>query len=250
MHVRDEPGVEAHQREHDILDARLHVALADGIALEGLLAGKPQDHRHVVGSERPERVLVLAVLAEVQPVRVDVVHVAELAGAHQLAELLNARVILEQVTDHQDAVGCPRGLDEGLRLRSRAAHRLLDKAVLPGFEHPRGELCVGRHRRGHHHGVERVVGEQVVERARGARRREGRPPALERLLGRVAEPGQLRVGKPVEIAGEVRSPVAEADHPDARHSRTRFDASMPRVTPRKSTTTGASRTTRSRSSPG
>ena len=175
MHVRHEPGVEAHERENDILDARLHVALADGVALEGLLAGKPQNHRHVVRAERPERVLVLAVLAEVQPVRVDVVHVAELAGARQLAELLDARVILEQVADHQDAVGCPRGLDEGLRLRSRARQRLLDEAVLPGFEHPGGELRVGRHRRGDHHGVERVVGEQLVERACGARRREGRP---------------------------------------------------------------------------
>ena len=36
---------------------------------------------------------------------------------------------------------------------------------------------------------------------------------------------ELGVGQSVEVAGEVRAPVAEADHPDGRHRRTRFGAS-------------------------
>jgi hypothetical protein len=50
-----------------------------------------------VGAERPQRVLVRAELAEVQPVAVDVVDVAELAGRGDLLELGDARVVFEQV---------------------------------------------------------------------------------------------------------------------------------------------------------
>ncbi len=63
-----------------------------GDDLHGLLAGEPQHHRHVVRAEAPERVLVRAELAEVQPVAVDVVDpVAELARVGQLLQLLRRR---------------------------------------------------------------------------------------------------------------------------------------------------------------
>ena len=60
--------------------ALAHVALAARLDLVRLLAGEPQQHGHVVRAERPQRVLVGAQLAEVQPVAVDVEDAAELAA--------------------------------------------------------------------------------------------------------------------------------------------------------------------------
>src|SRR4051794_4338400 len=79
VQVGGKPGREAQEAEHDVLDAALHVRLAAGAELVGLLPGQVEDHGDVMRPERPERVLVGAQLPEVEPVRVDVVDVAELA---------------------------------------------------------------------------------------------------------------------------------------------------------------------------
>src|SRR5215211_235911 len=250
VHVGDQPRLEAHQREHNVLHARLHVALADGGPVVGLLAREHEDHREVVGAEGPERVLVLAMLAEVEAVRVDVAQRAQFAGAHQRGQPFDARVVLEQMAHHEHAFRRARSLDDGLGLLLGLGKRLLHEAVLPRLECLDGEHGVGRHGRGDHQRVERVVAEQLLQPSRRPRRREGAPPTLERLLRGVAQPRELGTREPVEVPGEVRPPVAEAGDPDGRHRRTRFGASIPRVTPRKSTTSGASRTTRSRSRPG
>ena len=88
VHVRDPPGGKAQVAEDDVLDAVAHERLAAREHLLRLLAVEQvQQHRDVVRAEAPERVLVLADLAEVEPVRVDVVDVAELAGVDDLLQL-------------------------------------------------------------------------------------------------------------------------------------------------------------------
>ena len=139
-------------------------------------------------AERPERVLVGAQLAEVEPVAVDVVDVAELARVGDLLQLDHARVVLEQVADHQDlarALGRGRdllGVGDGLR------QRLLDEAVLAGLERLEREVGVGRHRRGDDHRVERVVGEQIVDVAGG--RPDAREAARVQRSSASCEPSQ------------------------------------------------------------
>ncbi len=83
VQVGGEAGREAQEAEDDVLDPLAHVGLAARLDLVRLLLGEVQDHRHVVGAERPERVLVGPELAEVEPVRVDVVDVAEVAGGRR-----------------------------------------------------------------------------------------------------------------------------------------------------------------------
>src|SRR5664279_85784 len=79
------------------------------------LAGEIEHDRDVVGSQAPERVLVRAQLAEVEPVAVDVVDpVTELPGIGQLLELAHAGVVLEQVPDHQHPAGGARRLHRAL----------------------------------------------------------------------------------------------------------------------------------------
>ena len=242
VHVRDEPRVEAHQREHHVLHARLHVALAHGVALERLLVREPQDHGHVVRPQRPERVLVLrgACRGSAGSSRCSAGRRARRSTPARLSFSTPGWYSSRWPTI-STRPGRPRGLDDRLGLGGRLGQRLLHEAVLAGLEHPERQLGVGGHRGGDHDGVERGVGQQVVERRSwcaltGRPRPSARAPPRRRRRAR-----QLGAGQPVEVAGEVRAPVAEADDPDARHRRTRFGASMPRVTPRKSTTSGASR---------
>ena len=70
---------------------------------------------------------------------------------------------------------------------------------------------------GEHDGVEVFVAEQVVEVRREAGARVRRGEALARLGAIVAAPGQLGARQRVDVASEVRAPVAQAD--DARPDR-------------------------------
>jgi hypothetical protein len=215
--VRRQARGEAQEAEDHVLDALLHVALPDRAALVGLLPREAQDHRHVVGAERPERVLVGAQHAQVEPVGVDVAHVAQLAAVHELLERLDARVVLEQVADHQHAIGRARRRHHLLGLLDRLGERLLDEAVLAGLQHPHRERSVRRHRRGQRDRVQRLVGQQLVQRGRHAGTGEGAPLTGPALLRLVAQPGQLGVRKPVEVARQVGAPVAESGDADPDH---------------------------------
>ena len=69
--------------------------------LRRLLVEQVEDDGEVVHAERPERVLVLADLAEVLAVAVDAEHLAELARVDQLLELLHARVVEQEMARHE-----------------------------------------------------------------------------------------------------------------------------------------------------
>src|SRR5215216_968440 len=97
VHVRHDARREAEVAEDDVLDAFVDERLAARPDLRRLLADQVQDHREVVDAERPERVLVLADLAEILTVAVDVEDLAQLAPRDQLAELRDGRVVQEQV---------------------------------------------------------------------------------------------------------------------------------------------------------
>ena len=210
VQVRGDAGREAQEREHDVLDARVGVGLPARLGQRGVLAGEVQDHRDVVGAERPQRVLVAAQLAEVQALRVDVVDVAELAGVGDRLEHVHAGVVDEQVPDHQDPVVVLGGLDGALGVLDGVGERLLDEAVLARLQDPLGERAVRGDRRGEHDRVELVVVEQIVEVAGEARVRIGGLQALADRFPLVAAPRQLAVRDGREVAREVGSPVAEA----------------------------------------
>src|SRR4051794_9166680 len=248
VQVRGDPGREAHEREDDVLDALAHVRLAARVELVGLLPGEVQQHRDVVRAEAPQRVLLRAQLAEVEPVAVDVVDVAELARVGDLLELVDAGVVLEQVADHQHAIGPPRRFDDALGARHRQRERLLDEAVLARLEHAHRELGVGGHRRREDDGVEPRIGEHLLEVVREPRARMARRDALARGRVPVAAPAELDARQRVVVAREVRAPVAEPHDRDAdrRHSWTVLRLSAPRrVTPRRSSASGARSTSAS-----
>ena len=137
-----------------------------------------------------------------------------------LLELRDARVVLEQVADHQRAAGLARGVDGPLGVRDGLRERLLDEAVLAGAQHLLGERARGsgpasrgRPRRA----PGRRAGRQVAGPARG---RDRRADPLQRGGVAVAQPGELAAGDRREVAREVRAPVAQPRHADRdrRHS--------------------------------
>src|SRR4029079_7350814 len=63
-----------------------------------LLAQQRQHHGDVVRREAPENVLLVADLADVQAVRINVLDAAQRAGAYQLAQLQDPRGVLQDGT--------------------------------------------------------------------------------------------------------------------------------------------------------
>ena len=127
---------------------------------------------------------------------------------------IDARVVLEQVADHERPSRLLRRGDGALGVGDRLRERLLDEAVLAGAQHALGEIGVGRDGRGQDDGVERVVGQEVVERPGAARTGEARADALERGGVAVAQPGQLAALNRGEVAREVGPPVAQPGDAD------------------------------------
>ena len=164
----------------------------------------------------------------------------------ELLQLQHARVVEEQVAGHEHEVALLGERDELLHLGAAHRRRLLDEDVLAGLERLLRERVVRRHRRRDH---------DRVERRRSASRSSksaGRPRA--RVAARELLPGAPRrrrraseLGEVVEVADEVRAPVAEAGLADADrlYSFQTFAlaASWPPVALRKSTTTSARSTT-------
>ena len=153
-------------------------------------------------AEAPQRVLVGADLAEVQPVAVDVVDLlAELARVRQLLEPLHARVVLEQMADHQHPAACVGRRHRTLRVGHRLRQRLLHEAVLARLEHADGQFRVGRDRRGEGDRVERVVGQQLVEVGRHPD--AGKPRRAR--LARLADASQHHVSSDPGIDSKLRA---------------------------------------------
>src|SRR5262249_14018181 len=113
----------------------------------------------------------------------------------------------------------PIGLvDQPLRLVGVHRHRLLDQHVLAGAQRLHRQLEVRRHRGGDDHRVDPRVVQQIAEVAGRADGPVARPDAGQVLLSQVANRDDLAIGGLVEVADEIRSPVAVSDDANTNHS--------------------------------
>ena len=83
-----------------------------------------------MGSKAPEGIFLAADLAEIEPVGGDVVKRAEFARGHESLEVLNERMILQQVANHEDTVVGAGQFDQFVGFREIKAERFLDEHVL------------------------------------------------------------------------------------------------------------------------
>src|SRR5439155_50673 len=101
--------------EDDVLHSVPNERLSLRLDLHRLLAVEQvQDDRDIVSTEAPERVLVLADLAQVQPLRIEVVQIAERACIEDLLQLPYPRVV-EPDPSHRPG---PAGVSAGARVHA------------------------------------------------------------------------------------------------------------------------------------
>ena len=183
---------------------------ARGADLARQAADQPQQHRDVVGRERPEAVLFTAKAPQVETVGVHISDTPERPISHHLVELVDRRMIVEEVPHHQHQ---PLGLGQGhqlLALLDIERQGLLDEDVLAAFEEMASEASVLYSRRGDGDGVlRRDLGDVGPNRHLGP---------LDLKLGgarfiRLDDPSQHP--EVVEVASDVLAPATTADERDS-----------------------------------
>ena len=121
-------------------------------------------------------------------------------------------MVEEQVAGHEHEVALLGESDELVHLRCSHRRRLLDEDVLVRRQRAAREIEMRRDRRRDHDRVELGVGDQLVDIAGQPRVGIAAGEGLAHGGIRVAEPDE--VGELVEVAREVRPPVAEAGEAD------------------------------------
>ena len=153
---------------------------------------------------------------QVQPIRVDVLDLPQRPRIHQSLEADDARVVPQEVPDHQDALLLLRERDDRAPVLRRQGQGLLDVDVLPRRDGLAGARGVRDRRRGEDHRLDEGVGQDLVERLGRADARvlllEGCQPGGIGIAHRPERP-QRR-----EVPDEVLPPVATADHGNVRFS--------------------------------
>ena len=191
------------------------------------LAEPVAQDREVVRAEVPDDADVGLVQAEVDAARRDEVDARRARRASISSRITShRRAVEERVAGHEHEPALVGELDQLARLRGRGGERLLDEHVLAGLERaqPRARSASRPASRSR---------PRRSSRPRGCRRSwscRGRPGSGARsrraARGRVADAGELGLVELVEVADEVRAPVAEADDGDA-HGAHRRTARLP-----------------------
>ncbi len=170
--------------------------------------------------EVPGHADVRLVETEVHAAGRDEVDLAEFPGLDQIADHHDRRAVQEGVAGHQHDAGPIREVDQIEALGGGRGQRLLDEDVLAGLQCGRGQVVMRGHGRGDHHGVDAVIGDHLREVLRRADGGIAPFDRLERLGSQIADRDQLCVRDLVEVADEIRAPVAEPDDGKTSHAAT------------------------------
>ena len=127
-------------------------------------------------------------------------------------------MVLEQVTDHEDALRRLGGRAHVLGVGHVERERLLDEDVLAGLDAGQRELRVACCGRGDGDGVDRVVGEELVELTH----RDAMALRHRRRRGRVGIVHGHERAELIEHPHEVATPVPAPEDRDAGCARPRF----------------------------
>ena len=173
----------------------------------------------VMGGEVPYDVDVTLDEAEVHPHGVHVEDLAQLAPLDDRADVLHSWRVAVRVVAHQYDACVPCRVDELLPILQAGGERLLDEDVLAGVDGSQAQVEVGARWCGDGDDVDLGVGEHDLDILGGADQpvAADRPPGP--LLVDVAHPPQVDAIVADEVAHQVRSPVAGADHrcPEPSH---------------------------------
>jgi hypothetical protein len=165
-----------------------------------------------VRGEIPDDADVRLVKAQVHTARGHEEHFAELARVDQLLDLHHRRAVQERVPGHQHQAVLGSEREELSGVLHGGCERLLDEDVLARVQRSRGQLEVRGDGSRDRDRVHVIGGQHVRVLGRGPHARVTAQHLVERLRPRVDHPHGLRTIERVEIADDVRPPVAHADH--------------------------------------
>ena len=165
----------------------------------------------VVRRQVPDDVDVLLEQPQVDAGRVVIDDVPEFALADQFLDLAHRPGVNEGVVDEQHLLFLLGQLDQLLGLLDRFGHRLFQPQVPAALDGPLGQLEVGGDRRGDGDGVHVGVGEKIVDVVKAVDLGVELARGFQAVAGKVADGGELEVVVEVEVAGQVRAPVAVSD---------------------------------------
>jgi len=156
--------------------------------------------------------------AEVEPAGEHVAELTKLARVDHLPDAAHRTVVEEGVADHEHPVALCSKPAQLLGFGDGPGERLLHQDVTPRLQHRGGDRGMRRHRRGHHHRLDPVVGEHRLQ-LRGAAGQRGDTSHPHQRGGiRVAHPAELEARALGEGAGEVDAPVAAPHQGDVDHA--------------------------------
>jgi hypothetical protein len=128
------------------------------------------------------------------------VQVTEYARVHKLADLRHCRRVAEGVVAHEDHAAGRRCVDQRLPLVESGRQRLLHQHVLAGLDGRHRDVVMGVRRRGDRDARDRLVGQHVGQRGRGAHGAVGAQHSARPVLLHVAQPVQPEVSRLLEVA--------------------------------------------------
>ncbi len=160
-------ALEVHGGEDHVLHARLKIVPARGGHGLRPCIQELERHREIVRCQGLEGVLLLPDDPEVHALAVQVVDLAQVAGADQVLDVTESRVVEQEMPDHEDEPPLLSQGDEVLGLPGRLGHGLLHENVLPGQQGLARHGVVLRGLGGHHDGFHVVGGRDVLEAGRG-----------------------------------------------------------------------------------
>ena len=160
----------------------------------------------------PQRVVLGVELAEAEPVRMDIEHLAELAVVDQRLQGLEGGMEAQHMADHEDAAIFSCRLNRALGVGDRQRDRLFHQHVLAALDGAHSRVCMELRRQRHDDGVDIGAFEQLV--------RLDRQAVL--LAGKAFGAGAIDVGNGMERAERlegadvVAAPVSATEDCDAR----------------------------------
>src|SRR5262249_14777872 len=95
-------AIEEQVGDGNVGNVRLQIGAAGSADLDRQLADQPQHDGNIVRRKTPENVLLAADLAQVEPVRIDVLDTAKLTRPYAPHQLNDRRVIFQYVPHHQN----------------------------------------------------------------------------------------------------------------------------------------------------
>ncbi len=204
---------EAHLDVRDIVYAGAHAGASARADRDRVSLQHVHQYGEVVRRQVPEDVDIVLEQAQVEPRRVHVVNLAELAARHDLPQRADGRVVLERMTHHQREAHPLRDVNELLTLRAARRERLLHHHVLAREQSRLRQTVVRPDGRGDYDRLD-IRPQHLLEI------RSGSHPRILRLYPRqscrveVHDPLQISIRHLAEVADQLRPPVTETDEAD------------------------------------